>query len=108
MEIKKRAVKIVQRHQIQLLMKEKEREKLEALQEYNKNCGIILTLKESARQMRVDISDPKYCEIESKLVDLSIKYHLTKDMAFEVSEKHDACEEALMKFHHEKMKEINR
>ena len=29
-------------------------------------------------------------------------------MAFEVSEKHDACEEALMKYHHEKMKEINR
>lgn len=58
--------------------------------------------------MRLDISDPKYHEIESKLIDLAIKFNLTKDMAFEVSEKHDACEEALMRFHHEKMKEINR
>lgn len=58
--------------------------------------------------MRMDIGDPRYKDIEAKLLDLAIKFNLTKDMAFEVSEKHDACEEALMKFHHEKMKEINR
>lgn len=58
--------------------------------------------------MKMDISDPKYRDIETKLLDLSIKFNLTKDMAFEVSEKHDACEEGLMKYHHEKMKEINR
>ncbi len=42
------------------------------------------------------------------MIELTIKFNLTKDIAFEVSEKHDACEEGLMKFHHEKMKEINR
>jgi hypothetical protein len=56
----------------------------------------------------MDINDVRYRDIETKLLDLAIKFNLTKDMAFEVSEKHDACEEGLMKFHHEKMKEINR
>lgn len=67
-----------------------------------------MTLKESAKQMRIEIADAKFQDIEGKLLDLAIKFNLTRDMAFEVSEKHDACEEALMKFHHEKMKEINR
>ncbi len=67
-----------------------------------------MTLRESARQFKLDISDTKYVEIEEKLIELTVKYNLTKDIAFEVSEKHDACEEALMIFHHEKMKEINR
>lgn len=58
--------------------------------------------------MRLEITDEKYKDIEAKLLDLAVKFNLTRDMAFEVSEKHDACEEALMKFHHEKMKEINR
>jgi DNA repair protein RAD50 len=31
-----------------------------------------------------------------------------KDLTVEVNEKHDALEEALMKYHHEKMKEINK
>ena len=56
--------------------------------------------------MRIEIADEKYKDIEQKLLDLAIKFNLTRDMAFEVSEKHDACEQALMKFHHEKMKEI--
>lgn len=42
------------------------------------------------------------------MLDLEIKYNLTKDMALEVNEKHNALEEALMKYHHEKMKEINK
>ena len=58
--------------------------------------------------MRLDINDQRYRDIEVKLLDLAIKFNLTKDMAFEVGEKHDACEEALMRYHHEKMKEINR
>jgi DNA repair protein RAD50 len=37
-----------------------------------------------------------------------VKFHLTKDIATEVQEKHDALEESLMAYHHEKMKEINR
>ena len=58
--------------------------------------------------MKIDINDTKYKDIETKLLDLSIKFNLTKDMAVEVNEKHDALEEALMRYHHEKMKEINR
>jgi hypothetical protein len=58
--------------------------------------------------MNAEIKDQRYLKIEEKLLDLAIKFNLTKDMAFEVSEKHDACEEALMRYHHEKMKEINR
>lgn len=37
-----------------------------------------------------------------------ITYNLMKDLTLEVTEKHDALEEALMKYHHEKMKEINK
>lgn len=37
-----------------------------------------------------------------------MKYLLTRDLSIEVQEKHDALEEALMKYHNEKMKEINK
>ena len=70
--------------------------------------GQLKTIKESARQMRIDSSDPKYIDIEHKLIDLALKFHLTKDLAFEASEKHDVLEETLMLYHHEKMKAINR
>jgi len=42
------------------------------------------------------------------MLDLHVKYLLTRDLAIEVQEKHDALEEALMKYHNEKMKEINK
>lgn len=42
------------------------------------------------------------------MLDLKVKYLLTKDLSTETQEKHDALEEALMKYHHEKMKEINK
>ena len=58
--------------------------------------------------MKVDLQEERFNDIERKLLDLEIKYNLTKDMALEISEKHDALEEALMKYHHEKMKEINK
>lgn len=58
--------------------------------------------------MKVELNEEKFTDIEKKLLDLEIKYNLTKDMALEISEKHDALEEALMKYHHEKMKEINK
>jgi DNA repair protein RAD50 len=54
------------------------------------------------------LADEKYKDIERRLLDLNVKYILTRDIALEVQEKHDALEEALMKYHHEKMKEINR
>lgn len=41
-------------------------------------------------------------------MDLNVKFHLTKDISTEVQDKHDALEESLMSYHHEKMKEINR
>jgi DNA repair protein RAD50 len=58
--------------------------------------------------MKVDLSEERFIDIEKRLLELEIKYTLTRDMALEINEKHDALEEALMKYHHEKMKEINR
>ena len=58
--------------------------------------------------MKIDLAEDKFRDIEKRLLDLNVKYMLTKDIALEVQEKHDALEEALMKYHHEKMKEINR
>jgi DNA repair protein RAD50 len=58
--------------------------------------------------MKIDLADEKFRDIEKKLLDLNVKYLLTRDIALEVAEKHEALEEALMKYHHEKMKEINR
>lgn len=54
------------------------------------------------------MEDPKYKEIEKNLLDLKCKYLLARDIALEIKEKHDALEEALMKYHHEKMTMINR
>jgi DNA repair protein RAD50 len=54
------------------------------------------------------MADEKFKDIERRLLDLNVKYILTRDIALEVQEKHDSLEEALMKYHHEKMKEINR
>jgi DNA repair protein RAD50 len=60
------------------------------------------------KAFKLELLEPKYKEIEKRLLDLNVKYHLTKDIATEVNDKHDALEEALMSYHHEKMKEINR
>jgi DNA repair protein RAD50 len=58
--------------------------------------------------MKIDLADEKFREIEKKLLDMNVKYNQARDMASEVAEKHEALEEALMKYHHEKMTEINR
>jgi DNA repair protein RAD50 len=58
--------------------------------------------------MRIDLLEPKYKDIEKKLLDLNVKYLLTRDLSSEVQEKHDALDEALMQYHAEKMKEINK
>jgi len=58
--------------------------------------------------MKAEMSEERYNNIERQLLDQQVQYHLTKDIAQEVGEKHDALEESLMVFHHEKMKEINR
>lgn len=42
------------------------------------------------------------------MLDLHVKYLLTRDLSTEMQEKHDALEEALMQYHNEKMKEINK
>jgi DNA repair protein RAD50 len=57
--------------------------------------------------LKKDKEASNYQGIEKKLFDLQVKYHLCKDICTEVQEKHDALEEALMQYHHEKMKEIN-
>ena len=56
----------------------------------------------------MDLSDEKFVDIEKKILDLELKYSMTKFMAQEVNEKHDALEESMMQYHHEKMKEINK
>ena len=48
-----------------------------------------------------------YKNIEKTILDLNVKYCLTKDISEEVAEKMSALEESLMRYHHEKMKEIN-
>ena len=58
--------------------------------------------------MKIDLSEDRFVDIEKKLLELEIRYQLTRDMAIEINEKHEALEESLMKYHHEKMKEINR
>ena len=58
--------------------------------------------------MKNDSGENRFINIDHVLIDLSIKFCLTKDMHEEVREKHNALEEALMKYHHEKMKEINK
>ncbi len=63
---------------------------------------------ESLKAFRLESQEKKYEHIEKKLLDLNVKYHLTKDISTEVQDKHDALEESLMNYHHEKMKEINR
>lgn len=86
----------------------KNQEMLEAMGVYNKSSGYSISISDSLRQMKVDLQEEKFTDIEKRLLELEIKYSLTRDMSLEIGEKHDALEEALMKYHHEKMKEINR
>lgn len=46
--------------------------------------------------MKFDFADERFNDIEKKLIDLELKYNLTKSMALEVNEKHEALEESLM------------
>ena len=48
-----------------------------------------------------------YKNVEKIILDLNIKHCLSKDISDEVAEKISALEESLMRYHHEKMKEIN-
>src|SRR4051812_34485817 len=79
-----------------------------ALEIYNKNNGYIGSLLETLKTYKIELQEEKYKDIERTLLDLEIKYNLTKDINLEVQEKHDALEDAMMKYHNEKMKEINK
>ena len=68
--------------------------------------GQVTSQNESLKAFRIELLDPRYKDIEKRLLDLKVKYLLTKDLSTETQEKHDALEEALMKYHHEKMKEL--
>jgi len=37
--------------------------------------------------MKVDLTEERYVDIEKRLLELEIKYNLTKDMALEINEK---------------------
>lgn len=78
------------------------------MQEDSETKGKLQSCEESLKSFKIELLEQKYRDIEKRLLDLQVKYHLTKDIAQETSEKHDALEEALMTYHHEKMKEINK
>ena len=59
------------------------------------------------KDLKIEHSKPDYKDIERTITDLNTKFILTRDIAAEVAEKMDALEESLMRYHHEKMKEIN-
>jgi hypothetical protein len=46
----------------------------------NKNQGQLMSLGDSLRQMGYDLSEERFKDIERKLLDLEIKYNLTKDV----------------------------
>ena len=60
------------------------------------------------QQYESELSRPEYKDIEGRVLDLSTKHILRKDMSSSLSLQHDALEEGLMQYHHEKMKEINK
>ena len=59
------------------------------------------------RDLKQEHAKEEYRDIERVITDLNTKYCLTRDIQCEIAEKMDALEEALMVYHHEKMKEIN-
>ena len=64
-------------------------------------------VKNTLRDLRMENAKECYSNIEKTILDLNVKYCLTKDISAEVQEKVAALEESLMRYHHEKMKEIN-
>ena len=66
-----------------------------------------MTLNDTVKGLKIELHNEKYTHIEKTILDLNVKYCLTRDISLEVNEKHDALESALMLYHHEKMKDIN-
>jgi len=54
---------------------------------FNKSSGYSISIQDSLRQMKVDLTEERYVDIEKRLLELEIKYNLTKDMALEINEK---------------------
>jgi len=54
---------------------------------FNKSSGYSISIQDSLRQMKVDLTEERYLDIEKRLLELEIKYNLTKDMALEINEK---------------------
>ena len=69
--------------------------------------GMLMALNDSLKGFKMELHNEKYTHIEKTILDLNVKFCLTRDISLEVSEKHDALETALMQYHHEKMKDIN-
>jgi hypothetical protein len=62
-------------------------EVVEAMSVFNKSSGYSISIQDSLRQMKVDLTEERYVDIEKRLLELEIKYNLTKDMALEINEK---------------------
>ena len=92
-------------------LKDKLREKNDEVFNSNKLihqlAGMLMSLGDTVKGLKIELHNDKYRHIEKTILDLNVKFCLTRDIATEVQEKHDALETALMKYHHEKMKDIN-
>ena len=75
--------------------------------EYSGIEGQNMMLKLTLKELQIEYAKEAYANIEKNILDVNVKYCLTRDIAAEVAEKMDALEESLMRYHHEKMKEIN-
>lgn len=70
--------------QILALKEQKQTDINEVMVAFNKNSGYIISLQDSLRQMKVDLQEERFKDIEKGLLDFEIKYNLTKDIALEV------------------------
>ena len=46
----------------------------------------MVRLKDDLRQIRLELSHDKFKEIEKRMVDIEVKYHLSKNIAQEIIE----------------------
>ena len=83
-----------------------ERQKLVA--KYSEARGVLLALSTHLKRQTADLAKPLYKDIDRRLADTAIQYNIRAAKAKQINAHHDAAEQGLMEFHHQKMKEINR
>ena len=107
-DIERDHVHIVQLKKVETQKREFQAELTDILKIQNQQQGRLSQLKQNKRSVQVELQDQKNKDIETQLADKEARYLLNKFMSVEMQEKYDALDEALMMYHHEKMKEINK